>query len=497
MNDLIKQFNDLDETLKSLWFFMELSNFDEATIAPKNSGKERGIAMSKLSKIYYEKLVNDENKKLFEELDKLTGIDELTLGRINFVKREYQKTSLVPMDEYSQYAGLLVNANAVWEDAKESGDYSTFAPYLDKIIKYNKKYIEYKGYKDHPYNALLDDYEAGMTVAQCDAFFEKLKAKIVPLLKEITEKGEKIEANIFNKNYDIKGQEKIGNKLMQILNYDLNRGILKESVHPFTMSLSKNDVRITTHYYEDNILSSIYSTIHETGHALYDQNVSDELGFSLAAAGAYMGIHESQSRLHENNIGRSREFWGILAPILKETYPESAERFDPEKCYKESNIVTPSLIRIEADELTYALHVLVRYEIEKEIFTRDIDVMELPKLWNDKYEEYLGIRPTNDSEGILQDIHWAGGSFGYFPTYALGSAYACQYVAKMEEKIGFTTLVAKGDLLPIREWLTEKIHKYGATKKPAWLIKNSTGEDFNPDYFIDYLDKKYRDIYGI
>ncbi len=497
MNDLIKQFNALDEKLKSMSYFLALVEFDGATTAPKKSFKERSIAISNLSQLYYQTLVNENTKKLFEDLDKLKNLDELTRDKIEYVKKEYIKTSIVPENEFSEYAKLQVLAGEAWENAFKNNDFKSFAPFLDKVIAYQKKLIEYKGYEANPYDALLDLYEADLTVEKCDLFFDKLKKEIVPLLAEISKNGKKIEEKIFNKSFDLDGQRKISDKLMELVHYDLDGGLLKESTHPFTTGLSKHDVRITTRFYENQVLSSVYSTIHESGHAIYDQSSKDEIGFSLANGGAYMGIHESQSRLYENNIGRSKGFTKILSELFKETYPELNETFKPEEVYEEINIVKPSLIRVEADELTYALHVLVRYEIEKEIFNSDIKVSELPALWNKKYKEYLGVEPQNDSEGILQDIHWSLGAFGYFPTYALGSAYACQFVAKMEEEIGFTSLVEKGELLEIKKWLNEKIHQYGSTKKPDFLIKNASGKDFDPSYYTDYLNKKYRELYEI
>ncbi len=492
-----KQFNELDQKLKSITYFLSLSGFDEATTAPEKSTAGRSIAVSNLSKIFYETLVNEENVKLFGELEKLDNLDEFTAGKISRLKRIITETSIIPADEFIEYSKLQVLSAQAWEEARKKKDYKIFAPFLEKIIAFNKKLIEYKGYEGHPYNALLDIYEAGLTVEKADLFFNKLKGEIVPLLKEIKENGIKIEPKIFNQNYSLEGQKRLSNMLVDKVHYDLSRGVIKESTHPFTIGLHKDDVRITTHYHEDDILSSIYSTIHESGHAIYDQNSSDKIGFSMATGGAYMGIHESQSRLYENNIGRSKAFISDLMEMLKEIYPERSEQFGTEEVYKEINIVNPGLIRIEADELTYSLHVLIRYEIEKEVFTSDIDINELPKLWNKKYKDYLGVEPANDVEGILQDIHWSMGSFGYFATYALGSAYACQFVAKMEEEIDFSKLVEEDELIEIKKWLNEKIHKYGATKEPDFLIKNATGKEFDPSYYTDYLSKKYREIYEI
>ncbi len=263
------------------------------------------------------------------------------------------------------------------------------------------------------------------------------------------------------------------------------------------MNLSRDDVRITTHYYDDNVLSSIYSTIHECGHAIYEQNVGENLGFSRIATGTTMGIHESQSRIYENNVGRSEIFWQSYLPLLRKEFPDQLATVDARTCYLGSNDVHPSLIRIEADELTYSLHIMVRYQLEKEIMEGKLEAKDLPGAWNKLYEEYLGLTPPDDARGVLQDVHWSEGLFGYFPSYALGSAYAAQFEAAMNKDFDVKDAIAKDELGKIKDWLNDKIHKYGATKTPAQIILSATGEDFNPDYFINYLVNKFTDIYDL
>jgi len=277
----------------------------------------------------------------------------------------------------------------------------------------------------------------------------------------------------------------------------MDSGVLAESVHPFTMNLFRDDVRITTRYMVHDMISTIASTIHETGHAIYEQNVSKDLGLSVIATGTSMGIHESQSRLFENNFGRSYPFWEKYYGPLCDTFPEELEGISLDDFYKAINVVKPSLIRVDADELTYPLHIMVRYEMEKMIMSEDIDVNDLPKLWDDKYEAYLGIRPTNNGEGILQDVHWSEGLFGYFPSYALGSAYSVQFENVMKKEIDVDQALRAGNFEPILKWLETNIHQYGRVKTPEEILKDATGESFKAEYYMTYLTDKFKGIYEL
>ena len=287
------------------------------------------------------------------------------------------------------------------------------------------------------------------------------------------------------------------NKILEYMNFDLEAGLISETEHPFTNSISKGDNRITTHYYENNLLSSIFSVVHEAGHATYNYQVSDELAETYLFDNMSSGMHESQSRLMENYLARRSSFWDNLFPYMKELFPEQLNDVSQSDFIKAANATECSLIRTEADELTYPLHILIRYEIEKGIFDGTVDVNDLENIWNDKYEEYLGVRPQKASEGILQDVHWSGGSFGYFPTYALGSGYAAQFVRAMSRDINIDECMRNNEFIKIKEWLKEHIHKYGGLNTPLEQIKIATGEDFNPRYYIGYLKNKYSRLYGI
>jgi carboxypeptidase Taq len=317
----------------------------------------------------------------------------------------------------------------------------------------------------------------------------------VSLLNRIKESKVRTECPSFNKKFTKEEQESFGKFILEKMGYDFEAGRLDESEHPFTINFNNRDVRITTHYYENEFRSSVFSCIHEGGHALYEQDIPDELAGTMLGTGASMGIHESQSRFYENIIGRSKAFWTCFYPELKKRFPQFAD-VSLEDFYRGINTVEPSLIRTEADELTYSLHIIIRYEMEKAIFNGDVSVDDLPSLWNQKYREYLGIEPQNEKEGILQDMHWSGGSFGYFPSYALGNLYGAQFLGSLLKDIpDIFDKIESGDLDTVHTWLKDNIHKYGAVYKPAELIKKVTGEELSAKYFIDYLNKKYSEIY--
>ena len=332
-----------------------------------------------------------------------------------------------------------------------------------------------------------------MDTEKLDKFFGELRKEIVPLLKKIMDKSRGEDFELLHKKIDIAEQKKFNRFLGEYLGFDFERGITAESEHPFTLNLDKNDVRLTTKYIEDQPFSAVFSTIHETGHGIYEQQIGDDLQGTTLASGGSMGLHESQSRFYENIIGRSLPFWkGIYK---RET--EFVKGIDIDELYRAVNKVEPSFIRTEADELTYSLHIMIRYEIEKGIINGELSIDELPEIWNKKMEEYLGVVPSNDSEGVLQDVHWACGLIGYFPSYALGNVYAAQLYHKMKEDMDVDVLLEAGKLDRIKGWLRDRIHIYGKLRETNELIKEITGEELEPKYYIEYLKEKYSKIYNL
>lgn len=414
-------------------------------------------------------------------------------------KKSIERMEKIPEDVYTAYIELISKTEILWEDAKENNDFEGFVPYYQEIFDYQKKFAEYYGYEDHPYNALLEDFEPGMTVKQLDLFFGELRAEIVPLLKTITAvKNKKTESfDFLSRQVPADQQEKFSRRLCDIIGFDLKRGMLATSEHPFTNTLCQNDVRITSNYDETNFTSAIFSTTHEGGHGIYEQCQSPELEDMGLSGGASSAIHESQSRMYENVFGRSMEFWKCYYAEMQETFNGVIDDVNIEHFHKAINQVTPSLIRVEADELTYALHVMVRYEIEKGLMEGSIQPSELSQIWKEKMKDYLGIEPPTDTLGVLQDVHWSCGLVGYFPSYALGNAYAAQLLHYMLKEVDVFGNLEKGDFSKIHAWLNEKVHRHGQVYLPDDLIVRATGEAFNPKYYVTYLKEKYKDIYQL
>lgn len=480
---------------------LTMLSFDNSTIAPKEAIEFTAKAIGLLSMESYNTLINPEVKLLLEELQKAEEQEKLGVNEKAIVKdldKTFKDLELIPPEEYQAFQMILAKAAPVWEEAKNTNNYDLYAPVLEEIITYSKKFAGYKQKAGQKlYDVLLDDFEKGFTMEILDDFFGKLREALVPIIHKVSEKKDMISQDCLRKSYDIETQKKLSRFIAEYIGFDFNRGVMAETEHPFTTNLHNHDVRITNHYQENKLEDAIFSVIHEGGHGLYEQGVSDEITLTPIGGGASMGMHESQSRFYENNIGRCYEFWVPLYDQVKEFFPEELDGVTVEEFYKAINYASPSLVRTEADELTYSFHVMIRYEIEKMIFNGDVDVKDLPEIWNQKYEEYLGVRPENDVEGILQDMHWSGGMFGYFPSYALGSAIAAQLFHYMESVMPVKEYLKEGNLVPIREFLREHIHQYGAAKKTQELIKDTTGEEFNPDYYVAYLTDKFTKLYDL
>ena len=495
----IKEFHGHLERVKMYNGAMSTLYFDSATVAPKGGIADRAKRHGFFAAELFGLMTGEKMKGLLEALEPhKDALDPVTAGMYRIAKKNYDKNVKIPVEKVRAYRELVSKAQNVWEDARKNDDFAAFAPYLKDILAANKEMVEYRRVDDAPaYDYLLDDYEEGMTMQVYDEYFGKVRGAIVPLLKGVVESKKKINRDIVHMPVRIKAQRKIADFTAKMIGYDINRGYICESVHPFCNSSSRDDVRITTRYAEEDFLSSFYSILHECGHAIYEQNTGDDIAQTILSRGVSMGIHESQSRFYENVIGRSRGFWEFITDELKTYLPDSYKDVTAEQFYEAANHAGPSLIRVEADELTYSLHIMVRYEIERMLFTQDIDVMDLPAIWNKKYEEYIGITPPNNTLGVLQDVHWSGGMFGYFPTYSLGSAYSAQFLAYMKKDLDFDGLVRKGDFAAITAWMTDKIHRHGSLYTPRDLVDKIAGEQLNADYYNNYLKEKFGTLYGI
>ncbi len=492
--DYVKKMGAYKEALGLIYW-------DLRTGAPKKGMEQRSEVIGMLSSELFKMSTSEEMAAYIANLTNVehdNKLSEITKKTVAECKKEYDRNKKIPAEEYKEFVILQSKSESVWEEAKDASNFSMFQPYLEKIVEMTKKFITYWGYTENKYNTLLDMYEPGITVDILDQVFSELREKIVPLVQQIKESENKPNTQFLYKHFPKEKQREFSLEVLKKVGYDFDSGRLDETVHPFATGLNPGDVRVTTKYDEKDFRTAIFGTIHEAGHALYEQNISPSLIGTPLCTGTSMGIHESQSLFYENFIGRNLSFWKGNFDLLKEYAPAQFQDVSIEQFYRAINESKPSLIRIEADELTYALHIMIRYEIEKGIFNDEIEVKDLPKVWNEKYEQYLGITPDNDASGVLQDVHWSDGSFGYFPSYALGYIYAAQLKhAMLSDMPHYDQLLEEGNLLPIKEWLTNNIHQHGKMKLPLELIKDITGEGLNASYLIDYLYSKYERIYGI
>ncbi|MDJ0331627.1 carboxypeptidase M32 [Planococcus sp. S3-L1] len=497
---LEKQFTEHFSKIKGYEEAIALLHWDMRTGAPKKGTKLRSESIGTLSAAAFSLSTSDE----FGELLSLLEAEQVTLDpfirrSVEEARKEFDLSKKIPPEEYKRFVVLKSEAESVWETAKSDSDFSSFLPYLEELVSTTKKMIGYWGEKNgSPYNTLLDQYEPGMTTEILDEVFGKLRERIVPLLQKIAASSNKPETAFLYDYFPKQAQQDFSRQMLEQLGYDFEAGRLDETVHPFMTSINRQDIRVTTKYDENDFRTAVFGTIHEGGHAMYEQNLGEALAGLPIETGASMGMHESQSLFCENFIGRNEYFWQQNFNLLKEYAPDQFSKVNLTDYVRAINESKPSLIRIEADELSYALHIMVRYELEKGLFNGDLQVSDLPEMWNDKYEEYLGVRPTNDAEGVLQDVHWAGGSFGYFPSYALGYMYAAQFKnAMLKDLPNYDELLAQQNIEPIREWLTRHIHRHGAFKKPMDILKDVTGEGLNADYLAEYLEEKYSKIYQL
>lgn len=493
----MEKLNTLEATQCAYYHAMSVLSIDGETVAPKRSVVGRSKTMGVLSGVTYQLLVNDEVREMLDViLSSREQVDAATARRAELLKEDLDNMTRIPQEEYVAYQTLVNDANAVWHDAKEKSEFSLFAPYLEKVIDYNRRFAAYKNPDKPAYDVLLDEYEKGASMATLDPFFALLREKLTPVILEVA-KQPAPRTDFLHQSFPVAQQRVFSDRLMAMMGMDRECCAIGETEHPFTDGFNKWDVRITTHYYENDLASSMYSVIHEGGHALYEMGVGDDLQFTGLSGGSTMGIHESQSRFYENIIGRSLPFCKALLPVAQELFPDQLRGVTPEMFYAAVNEARPSLIRTEADELTYAHHVMIRYELEKLMMSGQVKVNELPGLWNQFYKDYLGVTVPNDREGILQDSHWSGGAIGYFPSYALGSAYGVQMLAAMEKDVDVWAAAEKGDLSPITAWLGEHIHRYGRLLKPAQLLENAMGAAFDPNCYVDYLTRKFSALYNL
>lgn len=492
----VEAFKAYLKKIKSYEEALHLMAWDLRTMIPKKGMDQRSEVIGQLSELIHTLKTSDVMKQFLDVLPAQTEDDAVMRQTLKICQKEYDRDSKIPTSEYTAYVTLRSKAETVWQEAREKNDFSLLAPYLEKLIDYNQRFSCYWGYHDKPYNGLLDQYEPGLTTDVLDAVFDELKQALTSLVSKISASSVDVDAHQLLHHFPKESQQAFSLSVLDKMGYDFDAGRLDETIHPFAIGINPNDVRVTTRYDEHDFRTAIFGTIHEGGHALYEQNIDPAFAFTPLAEGTSMGIHESQSLFWENFVGRSQAFWESQYKTFLSCAPEAFQTIEFTEFYKAINEVKPSFIRIEADELTYALHIIIRYELEKDLIQGTLQVKDLPEAWNDKMESYLGIRPTSDTLGVLQDIHWAAGDFGYFPTYALGYMYAAQLHDAMSQEINIPMMIQSNDFEPMKAWLIEHVHRHGRMKEPLDIIKDVTGEGLNPSYLIQYLTEKYRAIYG-
>lgn len=485
-----------------------LLSWDQETYMPAGGGEARAEQISTLQGIAHQKLVSPEIERLLATwVDPETGEirdspgeawDEPSRSLLREVWRDYSRAKKLPSDFVIKLSRECSLAQQVWAEAKENQSFSQFLPNLRTVLSLKREEAEYLGYRDSPYNALLDEYEPGSTIKELRPLFAQIKGRLVPLLKKIQQSPIQIDDSMLFHTFDQTRQLEFGRMVLIAMGYDFERGRLDLSAHPFTTSFHPTDVRVTTRVHEHDLQSCLFSCIHEGGHGLYDQGLDPRYFGTPLGDSVSLGIHESQSRMWENCVGRSRPFWQFFYPMLQQTFHHQLRSLDGEQFYAAINRVKPSLIRVEADELTYNLHIMLRFEIEQDLIEGRTRPEDLPGIWNRKMEEYLGIVPSNDAEGVLQDVHWSFGAFGYFPTYTLGNLYSVQFYEQAKLEIPhLEDEIAAGQLMVLQRWLGQKIHRWGRMFTPDHLSRRVTGKSLDPEPFLTYVEKKYGELYKL
>lgn len=502
MNNHIARLKDIDGEIQLLKHTAAVLGWDQETLMPKAAINERSEQLSLLGTMVHEREtaaeVGDLLGKLGATADNPRGSHELDVADRALVRAFYQdyvKLTRIPVDLVRRLTKKTSVAQAVWAEARSESDYAKFSPHLSDLIDLSLEIAECLGYTDHPYDALLDQYEPGMKTVDVARVFAELKDGLVPLVAAIAD-AEQVNDRVLSREFPPDAQEAFGRDVLAAIGFDLDRGRLDSSVHPFTTSLGGDDVRLTTRYNPTYFPTSLFGSIHEGGHGMYEQGFDRAYLGTRLADGTSLGIHESMSRFWENVVGRSRPFWEHVYPRFRSTFPEQTKDVDLDEFYRAVNKVEPSLIRVEADEVTYSLHIILRFELEQQMVTKSISVKDLPDAWRSTTKELLGIEPKTDAEGVLQDIHWSMGGIGYFPTYALGNVYGLQIVSAMKQDLTeFDARLRAGDLAPVKQWLDERIHRHGRAKLPKELCREITGAELSARHFLEYVRSKYREIY--
>ena len=476
-----------------------LVSWDQEVLMPPKAASLRAEQLAWISKTGHQRLTNPRIGELLDELEVTDGLNDVQTANVRLARESYDKATKLPTEFVEEMAKHRSKAQISWSEARAKDDFSIFRDDLAKSIDLARRKADYLGYDELRYDALLDIYESGLTVARVDPLFAGLRDNVAPLIKAVVESGNRPDISwVEDNSWEQPGQEALSQGVSEAIGFDFSAGRRDASTHPFCGGPNPDDVRWTTRYSESDPFGSLYGSMHETGHGTYEQGRRRDLDFQPAGEANGLGVHESQSRLWENQIGRSREFCEWALPMWQKHFPQNMDGVDSEALWQAVNLVEPSLIRVEADEATYNMHIMIRYEIEKKLIAGDLEIDDLPDAWDDMYEEFLGIRAPNRTLGVLQDIHWSMGAFGYFPTYTLGNLYSAQLLAAARKDLpDHDEQMRCGEFGPLLDWMREHVHQRGSILEPADLIEEATGSPPSPDAFVDYLKDKVEQLYGV
>lgn len=495
--ELYEQYKTKMQKIADVKYASAVLQWDQETYLPAKGNDIRGRQLATLSEIAHQQFTEDATGALLNELVSKNDLNDKELKNVQLSLYDYNKSKKLSSGFVRQMSETVNKSFHAWIQARKDNAFAGFEKPLDDLIQLKKQEADLLGYGHHPYNALMNDYDKGLTVAIVDTVFADLKPQLSALLDTIKNKTQ-IDNSFLHQHFDKDSQWKLGIDILKQMHFDFEAGRQDISEHPFTINFNNNDVRVTTRVDENDFSNMLWSCIHEGGHALYEQGLpTEEYGLPLSEY-CSLSIHESQSRLWENNVGRSRAFCHYNMPLFKKYFPQQFNNITIEQFYRGINKVQPSLIRTEADELTYHFHVMIRYDIEKMLIEGSIKTKDIPAYWNEHYQKYLGITVPDDKNGCLQDVHWSHGSFGYFATYSLGSLYAAQLYARFEKQNpSYEKELAAGNNAGLLQWLRQQIHQYGRYYTSEELCKLATDETLNSSHFIDYVNKKYGGIYTV
>jgi carboxypeptidase Taq len=499
--ELIEELYGLTREITTLNSCISILDWDERTYMPPKGSENRANQMSLLAGMVHDRLTSSRIGEIITELTD-NGVnpadDNIDSANLREIKRIYDKAVKVPKSLVEELSRTITLSQRAWQEAREKCDFAAFKPWMEKIVKLKRQEAEAVGYEGTPYNAMLDNFEPGASTEQIAKVFARLRDELVDLIGRIKSSGNGPDRSIITRDYAIDRQQKFGMEAAAAIGFDFESGRLDLTVHPFCTGFGPGDIRITTRYNKNHFSGAFFGIMHEAGHGIYEQGLPDEHYGTPCGDSTSLGIHESQSRMWENMVGRSKSFWKHFFPKAQSTFPDALKNVTLDQFHFAVNDVRPSYIRVEADEATYNLHILLRFELESAFFNGDIGIDDVPSIWNEKFEKYFGIKPPDDKEGCLQDVHWSAGLIGYFPTYTLGNLYAAQFFAKAGEDLGdLDAQFAAGDFSQLLGWLRKNIHERGQRYRAEDLVRKVTGKPLSHQPLMEYLNAKFGQLYGI